>query len=201
MDDERLMHRLRVAKPTTVTVKPAKADELFARIVTEPGDPRLTGARRRSLPHWLVARRPLAAGAGALAVAIAAVVLVLSGTATTPPAFAITTNGDGTVTVQINEDTSLPAANRKLTAMGIHEQLTIYMATGAAAVSGAVNCTPGLGASLPEPPVKVLVGTDGTEVIGPGQSAGNTGEGTYHLARCTVARDTGTGNAGNTGAG
>ena len=32
--------------------------------------------------------------------------------------------------------------------------------------------------------MKVLVGTNGTEVIGPGQSAGNTAEGTFHLARC-----------------
>jgi hypothetical protein len=121
-----------------------------------------------------------------------------------PPAFAITKSGDGSVTVQINKDTSLPAANHKLTAMGIHEQVTIYMATGAAAVTGAVNCAPGPGAGRPDPPVKVLVGTNGTEVIGSGQSAGNTGEGTFHLARCTVAPDSdtgpGTGNTGNTGA-
>jgi len=156
------------------------------------------------------ARRPrpriLAGGTLGLAGVGAALLLVLSaGGAAAPPAFAITTNSDGSVTVQINEDTSLPAANHKLTAMGIDEQVTIYMAPGAAAGSGAVNCTPGPGASLPRPPVKVLVGTDGTEVIGAGQSAGNTGEGTFHLARCTVAPDSdtgpGTGNTGNTGAG
>jgi hypothetical protein len=49
------------------------------------------------------------------------------------------------------------------------------------------------------------VGTDGTEVIGSGQSAGNTGVGTFHLDHCTVAPDAdtgpGTGNTGNTGAG
>jgi hypothetical protein len=48
------------------------------------------------------------------------------------------------------------------------------------------------------------VGKDGTEVIPSGQTAGNTGVGTYHLDRCVVTGDTGsgnTGNSGNTGAG
>ena len=107
--------------------------------------------------------------------------------------------------VNINQLQSLPAANHKLTAMGIHEQVTIYMASGAAAVSGPVACTPGPGAGLPRPPVKVLVGTDGTDVMGAGQSGGNTGEGTFHLDHCTVAPNSdtgpGTGNTGNTGAG
>ena len=151
-----------------------------------------------------VLRRPrvLAGSTLGLASVGAGLVLALSGSAA-PPAFAITTNGDGSVLVNINRLQSLPAANHKLTAMGIHEQVTIYMATGPAAVSGAVTCTPGPGAGQPRPPVKVLVGTDGTEVIGSGQSGGNTGEGTFHLARCTVAPDTdtgpGTGNTGNTG--
>jgi hypothetical protein len=47
--------------------------------------------------------------------------------------------------------------------------------------------------------VKVLVGTDGTEVIGSGQSAGNTAEGAFHLDHCVVTGDTGSGNTGNTG--
>jgi hypothetical protein len=151
-------------------------------------------------------RRPrprlFAGGTLGLAGVGAALVLALSGSAA-PPAFAITRSGDGSVLVNINRLESLPAANHKLTAMGIHEQITIYMATGAAAVSGAVTCTPGPGAGQPNPPLKVLVGTDGTEVIGSGQSAGNTGEGTFHLARCTVAPNSdtgpGTGNTGNTG--
>lgn len=55
------------------------------------------------------------------------------------------------------------------------------------------------------PPLQVLVGTDGTEVIHPGETGDNTGVGTWHLARCTVAPDSdtgpGTGNTGNTGVG
>ncbi len=84
--------------------------------------------------------------------------------------------------------------------MGIHEQVTIHMAPGAATVSGPVTCTPGPGVS-PGRTVKVLVGTNGTEVIGPGQSAGNTGEGTFHLVALRRHGDSGTAAPGNTGAG
>jgi hypothetical protein len=155
-----------------------------------------------------VLRRPRVLAGSTLGVAgVAAALLLALGGSAAPPAFAITTNGDGSVLVKLNsaQDLNLPQVNRKLTAMGTHEQITIYMATGAAPVSGAVTCTPGPGAGPPRTPVKVLVGTDGTEVIGSGQSAGNTAEGTFHLARCTVAPDSdtgpGTGNTGNTGAG
>ncbi len=133
--------------------------------------------------------------------------LALGGTAAATPAFAITRSGDGSVLVKFNyqrRTRTLPQVDHKLTAMGIHEQVTIYMASGPAAISGPVTCTPAPGASLSGPPVKVLVGKDGTEVISAGQSAGNTGEGTLHLANCTVTGDTGSGNtgsSGNTGAG
>jgi hypothetical protein len=164
----------------------------------EPG--RAGGAGVLPRPRVLAGSTLGLAGVGA------ALVLALSGS-TAPPAFAITKEGDGSVLVNLNyvQNENLPQVNRKLTAMGTHEQITIYMATGAAPVSGPVTCTPGPGAGLPRPPVKVLVGAHGTEVIAPGQSGGNTGEGTFHLDHCTVAPDSdtgpGTGNTGNTGAG
>ena len=102
--------------------------------------------------------------------------------------------------VNLNIASSLPDVNHKLTAMGVDEQISIYMASGAAALGGAVNCTPAPGVSnLPGPPVKVLVGTENTEVISAGQTAGNTGEGTWHLASCQVSGDTGSGNTGSVG--
>jgi hypothetical protein len=162
---------------------------------TRPGAVRSRTRRRRP--------RLLAGSTLGLAAVGAALVLVLGGS-TAPPAFAITREGDGSVLVQLNQTENLPQVNAKLTAMGTHEQITIYEAAGPAPVSGAVTCTPGPGAGQPRPPVKVLQGTNGTEVIGSGQSAGNSGEGTWHLARCTVAPDSdtgpGTGNTGNTGA-
>jgi hypothetical protein len=181
-------------------------DHLWRDLVREHG-PTLAHAARPE-PGRAIRSRPrvLAGSTLGLAGVGAALVLALSGSAA-PPAFAITKQGDGSVLVKLNyqQNENLPQVNRKLTAMGTHEQITIYMATGPAAVSGAVTCAPGPGAGPPRTPVKVLVGTDGTEVIGSGQSAGNTAEGTFHLARCTVAPDSdtgpGTGNTGNTGAG
>jgi hypothetical protein len=208
MKDDSLMRRLRAARP--VAAEPGDHAALFARIVAEPGDPRLVEAPHERSPRllgqkvrpWTRARpRVLAGSTLGLAGVGAALVLALSGSAA-PPAFAITKEGDGSVLVKLNYDQNenLPQVNRKLTAMGTHEQVTIYMATGPAAVSGPVTCTPAPGASsLSGPPVKVLVGTDGTEVIGPGQSAGNTGEGTFHLDHCVVAGDTGSGGTGQHG--
>ncbi|HLI53141.1 MAG TPA: hypothetical protein VKU88_02355 [Acidimicrobiales bacterium] len=180
-------------------------ERLWSDLVREQG-PVLAEAVRPG-PGWArILRRPhvLAGSSLGLAGAGAALAVVL-GAVGTPPAYAITRQGDGSVLVTVNRLASLPQANAKLTAMGIHEQVTIYMASGPANVSGPVACTPGPGASLSGPPLEVLVGKDGTEVIGPGQSAGNTGEGTFHLARCTVAPNPGTGpgtgSTGNTGAG
>jgi hypothetical protein len=128
----------------------------------------------------------------------AALVLALSGSAA-PPAFAVTRSTDGSVLVQLNYNTdqNLPQVNAKLAAMGTHEQIEIQMAPGAATANGAVTCTPEPGAS--GPPVKVLVGTNGTEVIAPGQSAGNTAAGSFHLVRCSTRSDTRSSNTGNTG--
>jgi hypothetical protein len=207
MTGDSLMRRLRAARP--VAAEPDNHAALFARIIAGPGDPRLVEAPHehstrllgRKVGRWTRARpRVLAGSTLGLAGVAAALVLALSGSAA-PPAFAVTRSGDGSVLVSINRLQSLPAANHKLTALGIHEQVTIYMASGAAAVSGPITCTPAPGANLSGPPLKVLVGKDGTEMIPSGQTAGNTGAGTFHLDHCVVTGDTGSGNAGNTGAG
>jgi hypothetical protein len=142
-------------------------------------------------------RRPRLVAASTLGLAGAGTALLLTLGATSAPAYAVTTNGDGSVLVTINQLSALPQANAKLTAMGIDEQVTIYVASGAATVSGPVACAPdGSG-----PPLKVLLGKDGTQVTSSGQNGGNTGVGTFHMARCVAAVDTGAGNTGNTGAG
>jgi hypothetical protein len=191
MNDEGVMRRLRAARPAAA--EPGDRDALFARIVAAPGDPRVAEA---GSPPTRPRRGVLAGGTLALAGVAAALVLVLSGPAA-QPAFAITRSGDGSVLVKINRIQSLPDANRKLAAMGIDERVTIYMATGPAAVSGPVTCAPAPGAPS-GPPLKVLVAGDGTETIQPGQTAGNTGVGTFYLDHCVVA---GAAGSGNTGAG
>jgi hypothetical protein len=173
-------------------------DNLWRDLAREHG-PTLALADRPEPGRAPLLRRPRVLAGSTLALAGVGTVLVLAlGAASSTPAYAITTNGDGSVQVTINQNSALPQANAKLTAMGIHEQISIQMAPGAAAASGPVNCTPAPGVSnLPGPPVKVLVGTNGTEVI----DSGNTGAGTWHLAACHLTGDTGSGNTGNTGAG
>jgi hypothetical protein len=138
-------------------------------------------------------RRPRVLASSTLGLAAVGAALALTLGASSTPAFAVTTSGSGSVLVTLSQTLALPQANAKLTAMGIHEQISIQMASGAAAVSGPVTCTPAPGASkVPGPAVKVLVGTNGTEVI----ESGNTGAGTWHLAACHVTDGTASGNTG-----
>ena len=178
-------------------------DHLWRDLAREHG-PALAHAARPE-PGW--ARRPRVIAGSTLALAAAGTALGLGLTSTSgstaaggikkvvTTAYTITKMSNGSVLVTINQNEALPQANQKLTSMGIHEQVTIYMASGPAPVSGPVTCTPAPGVS--GPPVKVLVGTNGTEVI----NSGNTGAGTWHLAACHLAGDTGPGNTGNTGTG
>jgi hypothetical protein len=143
-----------------------------------------------------VLRRPriLAGSTLGLAGVGAALVLALGGS-TAAPAYAVTTNHDGSVLVDLNYNANqnLPQVNAKLASMGVNEGIAIQMARGAASATGPVTCTPGPGATTP---VKVLVGADGTETIAPGQSAGNTAEGSFHMVSCSVSANTGSGNTG-----
>jgi hypothetical protein len=142
-------------------------------------------------------RRPRVLAGSTLALAGVGATLALTLGASSTPAFAVTTNTDGSVLVTIDQTQALPQANQKLTDMGIHEQIVIAMASGAAAVSGPVTCTPAPGVSnLPGPPVKVLLGTNGTEIIAPGATGDNTGVGTWHLGACYLTGDAGSGNTG-----
>lgn len=131
-------------------------------------------------------------GAAGLAVGI---VLAMGGT----PAYAVTTNGNG-VLVKLNQLSALPQVNAKLAAMGTHEQISIQMAAGAATADGPVACGTAGGSSQGGAvvPVKVLVGSNGTEVI----PSGNTGAGTWHLAECTIygaSTGAGSGSSGTLG--
>jgi hypothetical protein len=173
-------------------------DHLWSDLAREHG-PALALADRPEPGRAPLLRRPRVLAGSTLGLAGAGAALVLAlGAASSTPAFAVTTNHDGSVLVKINQNSALPQANAKLTSMGIHEQIQIQMASGAAAAKGPVSCTPAPGVSnLPGPPVKVLVGKDGTQVI----DSGNTGVGTWHLAACHLTGDTGSGSTGNTGAG
>jgi hypothetical protein len=172
-------------------------DNLWRDLAREHG-PALALADRPEPGRAPLLRRPRVLAGSTLGLAVAGAALVLGlGAATSTPAFAISTNPDGSVTVTMNNGEDIVAVNDKLTSMGIHEQIIIRMAPGPAPASGPVTCTPAPGTSnLPGPPLKVLVGQNGTEVIASGATVGNTGEGTWHLAACHVNTPGDTGNTG-----
>jgi hypothetical protein len=175
-------------------------DHLWSDLAQEHGAT-LALADRPEPGRARIVRRPRVLAGSMLGLAGVGTALVLTLGASSAPAYAVTTDANGSVLVSINETSDLPQANAKLATMGIAEGVIIYMATGPATVSGPVSCAPAPGANLTGPPLQVLVGDNGTEVIAAGQTAGNTGEGTWHLDHCLVTNTSGSGDAGNTGAG
>ena len=89
-------------------------------------------------------RRPrlLAGGTLGLAGVGAALVLALGGTAATRRRLPSRPTAMARCWCMLNINSSLPQVNPKLAAMGTHEQIGIAMASGPAAVSGPVTCTP-----------------------------------------------------------
>ena len=142
-------------------------------------------------------RRPgprVIAGSTLAVVAVAAgLTLGLTSTGSTPASTAVgstrvvtaaytITKSSSSVLVQMGQAETIEAVNQKLAAMGLHESVILDIKSGSATVSGPVTCTPAQGAS--QPTLKVLLGTNGTQIIPPGATADNTGEGTWHLAAC-----------------
>jgi hypothetical protein len=123
---------------------------------------------RGPVTMWARRRRPrLWAGSSlGLAGAGAAVLVALSGTAATSPAFAITRHDDGSVLVQLNHQEDIGQANRKLTAMGINEQITLYLNSTPTDAAAPGDCIPGPGAGAPNPPIRVVVNTDNADNTG-----------------------------------
>jgi hypothetical protein len=156
-----------------------------------------------------VLRRPriLAGGTLGLAGVGAALVLALGGTSAAP-AFAVTRQNDGSVLVTVNFNQAkaqnapwLRGADLKLAAMGIDEQINAEYQPGTAASSRPVTCAPMRGVTTPTgPPIKVLLGTDGTQAV----PSGTTGAGTtLHIGSCVyyttptpIPGGDGTGNSG-----
>lgn len=73
----------------------------------------------RLRPSSLTRRRPLAVAGAALAAVAAAVVIALSSGGGPAPAYAVTQNPDGTVTVTVRELTATPALESVLVSMGL----------------------------------------------------------------------------------
>ena len=104
-------------------------DHLWREFVREHGDD-LAQMSRPAAKYNRRARPGLAAGAGlGLAAAGTALVLVLGAT-TSSPAFAVTRNHDGTVTVSVNSSSGIAGANAKLHQLGIRAEVMTQVPAG-----------------------------------------------------------------------
>lgn len=163
------------------------------------GDVPVTARAPRARP------RVLAGASLGLAAAATAVALLVSATASTPPAFAVTRDHDGKVSVRVNRRSGIAAANRQLAAMGIHRRVT-DVTHGHAQTMGWV--LPASGCWMDEagkPPVTVQLSAAQQQqdihnglFTPPGSAAGNTGgppqNGPWYVIFCQT-------NSGNTGTG
>jgi hypothetical protein len=88
---------------------------------------------RRVVDRWRTLRRPklfVATGGITLAGAIIAVVLVLSASSATSPAYALTRQPDGTITLTLYRLTNgIPALNTRLAQMGVNETIVPVTST------------------------------------------------------------------------
>ncbi len=111
---------------------------LRTRLEHPPGTPRRTA---RGTP-----RHGLIAGTVALAIATTAAALVL-GTSTSTPAFAVTENPSGTVTVTIRELVGVTGANAQLARLGVRARVASIQP----------GCTPAAGLIHVAPEARVLL--------------------------------------------
>jgi hypothetical protein len=99
-------------------------DNLWVEVVREHG-PDLARARR-PVPKPRHATRPqLLAGTAVGVAAAATAAALLFGASTSPPAFAVTRNPDGTVTVDLRQPSGIAGANEKLAAMGVRARIAV----------------------------------------------------------------------------
>src|ERR1700761_6545512 len=97
-------------------------DNLWHQVVRERGE-QLARAQRPVRGHRRATRPQVLAGTTVGAAAIAAVAALLLSASTSAPAFAVTRNRDGTVTVNLMRASGIEGANKELAAMGARAQI------------------------------------------------------------------------------
>jgi hypothetical protein len=99
-------------------------DNLWLAVVREHGD-ELARTKRTAHTHKRASRPQLLAGTTAGLAAMATAAALLFGASASPPAFAVTRNPDGTVTVNLRHASGVAGANKKLAAMGVRAQIAV----------------------------------------------------------------------------
>ncbi len=97
-------------------------DNLWLSVVREHGD-ELARTGRTVHKHRRAPRPQLLAGSTVGLAAMATAAVLLLGASTSSPAFAVTRNPDGTVTVDLMQQSGIAGANERLAAMGVRAQI------------------------------------------------------------------------------
>src|ERR1700751_4379679 len=156
-------------------------DNLWLAVVREHGH-ELARAGRRGREHRRATRPQLLPGTPGGGAGIATAAVLLLGASTSTPAFAVTRNPDGTVTVSLRQPSGIAGANRQLAAMGVRAQIAAEAKTPPTLV-----CPGGTAPTITFDPARIAKRQ--LLVITPGQpSAGD--------ARALKAHSTGSGNPG-----
>jgi hypothetical protein len=156
-------------------------DNLWLEVVREHGH-ELARAGRRGRKHRRATRPQLLAGTTVGVAAIAAAAALLLGASTSAPAFAVTRNPDGTVTVSLKQPSGIAGANRTLAAMGVRAQIAAQAKTPPTLV-----CPGGTAPTITFDPARIA--KRHVLVIAPGQPSAAD-------AAALKAHGTGSGNAG-----
>lgn len=125
--DAALDARLRSADPVPAGSLPTEADTEAAlrRLLASGHDIGPTPRRTRLRGHRT---RPRVLAIGTVgAAAVAAAIVFLFGATTSPPAFAVNRNPDGTVTVRLIKLSGVGGANRRLAAIGVRAKIVTAM--------------------------------------------------------------------------
>src|ERR1700733_1939524 len=99
-------------------------DNLWVTVLREHGD-ELARTERAAHTHRRASRPQLLAGTTAGLAAMAPAAALLFGASTSPPAFAVTRNPNGTITVNLMHRSGIAGANEKLAAMGVRAQIAV----------------------------------------------------------------------------
>jgi len=158
-------------------------DNLWLTVVREHGH-ELARTERTAHTHRRASRPQLLAGTTLGLAAMATAAALLLGASTSPPAFAVTRNPDGTVTVNLIHPSGIAGANKKLAAMGVRAQIAAQAKTPPNLV-----CPGGTAPTITFDPASIPNSQE--LVIAPGQPS----------ASDTAALKGGSNGSGNTGPG
>lgn len=144
--------------------------------LTAPDSPATAPTKRTGSRRRFGRVKILAGSSVALAVFGGAMVFLLAG-ATSPPAYAVTPNPDGSVTVTINQIAGISAANTQLTSLGIHA-VVVPMTASCQSTVDVVRIGVSNPATATETVVPDMIPQGDTAILG----AAQTSTGTVELA-------------------